>query len=230
VADKFTQMTAELYRYAVEHSDGRDELLQQLAAETEREAGEVAIMQTAPEQAALMTVLVRAIGARRALELGTFTGYGSISIARGLPDDGILVTCEVSEQWAQIARGYFERAGLEDRIELRMGPALETLRALPESEPFDFAFIDADKENYPAYYEECLRLLCPGGLLLLDNVFRGGSIIEGTGQDEDLRSLFGDEDERLRATREVNERVATDERVISAMVGIADGVTFAVKL
>src|SRR5919197_24878 len=142
-------MTAELYRYAVEHSDGRDDVMQQLAAETEHEAGEVAIMQTAPEPAALMTVLVRAIGARRALELGTFTGYGSISIARGLPDDGTLVTCEVSEQWAEIARRYFVRAGLEDRIDLRLAPALETLRGLPEAEPFDFAFIDADKESYP---------------------------------------------------------------------------------
>jgi caffeoyl-CoA O-methyltransferase len=230
VPDKFTEMTAELHRYAVEHSDGRDEVMHELAAETEREAGEVAIMQTAPEQAALMTVLVRALGARRALELGTFTGYGSISIARGLPTDGLLVTCDVSEKWTQIAARYFQRAGLADRIDLRLGPALETLRKLPESDPFDFAFIDADKENYPAYYEECLRLLRPGGLLMLDNVFRGGSVLEGAGQDEELRTLLGDEDERLRATREVNERVATDERVISAMVGIADGVTVAVKL
>src|SRR5919197_751684 len=103
-------MTAELYRYAVEHSDGRDDVMQQLAAETEHEAGEVAIMQTAPEQAALMTVLVRAIGARRALELGTFTGYGSISIARGLPEDGHLLTCDVSEGWTAIARRYIAEA------------------------------------------------------------------------------------------------------------------------
>jgi caffeoyl-CoA O-methyltransferase len=228
--DKFTQMSPELHRYAVEHSDGQDELMARLAEETEREAGDMAIMQTAPEQAALMTVVVRALGARRALELGTFTGYGSIAIARGLPDDGRLVTCDVSEQWTTIARRYFEQAGLEDRIELRLGPALETLSELPEDEAFDFAFIDADKENYPAYYEECLRLLRPGGMLMLDNVFRGGSVLEGASQDENLRSRFGDEDERLRATREVNERVVSDERVISAMVGIADGVTVAVKL
>jgi caffeoyl-CoA O-methyltransferase len=218
VPDKFTQMSAELHRYAVEHSD-QDELMKRLAEETEREAGDMAVMQTAPEQAAMMTVLARAIGARRALELGTFTGYGSIAIARGLADDGTLVTCDVSEQWTAIARRYFEEAGLADRIDLRLGPALETLRELPDDEPFDFAFIDADKESYPAYYEECLRLLRPGGLLMLDNVFRGGSVLDGAGQDE-----------RLLATREVNERVAADGRVISAMVGIADGVTIAVKV
>jgi caffeoyl-CoA O-methyltransferase len=176
----------------------------------------------------MMTVLARAIGARRALELGTFTGYGAISIARGLVEDGKLITCDVSEQWTAIARRYFEEDGLADRIELRLGPALDTLRELPEDEPFDFAFIDADKDNYPAYYEECLRLLRPGGVLMLDNVFRGGSVLEGAGTQEG--ALPGDEDERLRATREVNERAASDERVISAMIGIADGVTVAVKL
>lgn len=222
-------MTAELHRYAVEHSD-QDDLMKRLAAETEHEAGGMAVMQTAPEQAAMMTVLVRAIGARRALELGTFTGYGSIAIARGLDPDGTLVTCDVSDEWTAIARRYFEEAGLAERIDLRLGPALDTLRELPEDDPFDFAFIDADKENYPAYYEECLRLLRPGGLLMLDNVFRGGSVVDGAGADADLSSLPGEEDERLRATREVNERVASDERVISAMIGVADGVTMALKI
>src|SRR4051812_28983061 len=199
-------MTPELHRYAVEHSL-QDDLLRRLAEETEREAGGMAIMLTAPEQAALMTLLVRAIGAKRALELGTFTGYGSISIARGLPEDGTLVTCDVSEEWTAIARRYWTEAGLADRIDLRLGAATETLDRLSPDPPFDFAFIDADKETYPTYYEQCLRLLRPGGLLLLDNVFRGGSVVETEA-----------EDERLRATRDVNDRVASDQRVISSMI------------
>jgi caffeoyl-CoA O-methyltransferase len=166
-----------------------------------------------------MTLLARAIGARRALELGTFTGYGSISIARGLPADGVLVTCELSEQWAKIARRYFEEAGLADRIDLRLGPGLETLREMPGDEPFDFAFIDADKPGYPAYYEECLRLLRPGGLLMVDNVFLGGEVID-SGADRDS----------VQAMRELNERIAADQRVLCAMLGVSDGVTVALKL
>jgi caffeoyl-CoA O-methyltransferase len=219
VPEKFTQMSGELHRYAVEHSDAGDELMRRLVEETEREAGDTAVMLTAPEQATMMTLLVRAIGARRALELGTFTGYGSIAIARGLPDDGVLVTCDVSEQWTQIARRYFDQAGLRDRIDLRLGSALETLRELPESEPFDFAFIDADKDNYPAYYEECLRLLRPGGLMAIDNVFLGGEVIDAAAKRQ-----------AVLAMRELNDRVAGDDRVLAAMLGVADGVTLALKL
>jgi caffeoyl-CoA O-methyltransferase len=179
-------------------------------------------MLTAPEQATFMTLLVRAIGARRALELGTFTGYGAISIARGLPEDGLLVTCDLSEEWTAIARRYFEQAGLADRIDLRLGPALDTLRELPEDEPFDFAFIDADKGNYPAYYEECLRLLRPGGLVMIDNVFYGGEVVsDGDGGD---RGQFAAE------VRQLNDRVVADERVLSTMLSVADGITLALKL
>jgi predicted O-methyltransferase YrrM len=220
--EKFTQMTAELYRYAVDHSDGQDELMRRLEQETEREAGDMAVMLTAPEQAKMMTLLVRAIGARRALELGTFTGYGSIAIARGLPADGTLITCDVSEQWTEIARRYFDEAGLADRIDLRLGPALETLAGLPDSEPFDFTFIDADKGNYPAYYEECLRLLRPGGLVAIDNVFYGGRVVSNQGDSE--RGKFAAE------VGELNDRVAADQRVLSTMLGVADGVTLALKL
>ena len=119
-------------------------------------------MQIAPEQGAFMTLLVKAMAGRRALELGTFTGYSAICVARGLADGGQLVTCDLSDEWTEIARRYFEEAGVADRIDLRLGPALETLRGLPDDEPFDFAFIDADKTEYPDYYEECLRLLRPG--------------------------------------------------------------------
>jgi caffeoyl-CoA O-methyltransferase len=218
VLDKFPQMSAELYRYAVEHSDGRDELMRRLAEETEEKAGGSAEMLTSPEQATLMTLLVRAIGARRALELGTFTGYGSISIARGLPADGTLISCDVSDEWTGIARRYFEEAGLGDRIDLRLGPALDTLAELPEDEPFDFAFIDADKVTYPEYYEECLRLLRPGGLVMLDNMFQSGEVIDEAADRESVRAI-----------RELNDRIAADERVLSVMLGIADGVTLALK-
>ncbi|MGH2982615.1 MAG: O-methyltransferase [Solirubrobacterales bacterium] len=218
----FTEMSAQLHRYAVEHSEGQDELLERLAQESDIAAGDLAEMRTGPEQATLMTLLVRAVGARRALELGTFTGYGSISIARGLPDDGMLVTCDVSEQWTAIATRYFEQAGLADRIDLRLGPALETLRALPESEPFDFAFIDADKVGYPDYYEECVRLLRPGGLVAIDNVFYDGEVVA---ENPELGKP-----ESLSAIKQVNDRVVADERVFSVMLGIADGVTLALRL
>lgn len=217
--DKFTAMTAELHAYAVEHSSGRDELLRRLAAETEEAAGGMAIMMTAPEQASLMTILVRAVGARRALEIGTFTGYGAIAIARGLPAEGVVVTCERKEEWAAIARRYFDEAGLSERIELRLGPALETLGQLPESELFDFAFIDAEKTEYLDYYEECLRLLRPGGLVMLDNVFLGGEVVDPEADRDAVRTM-----------RELNDRIATDERVEAAMLGVSDGITIAVKL
>jgi caffeoyl-CoA O-methyltransferase len=216
--DKFTTLTPELHAYAVEHGSRQDEVLRRLAEETERELADVAIMQIAPDQGAFITLLLRLIGARRALELGTFTGYSAICIARGLSEGGRLITCDVSEEWAAIARRYWAEAGVADRIELRLGPALETLGNLPSEEPFDFAFIDADKSEYPDYYEECLRLLRPGGLAMLDNVFRGGGVLD---QDDD--------DPRNVATRQLNERIAADERVDVAMLPVADGVTLALK-
>jgi predicted O-methyltransferase YrrM len=216
--DKFTVMTPELHAYAVEQGAREDEVLRRLAEETQRELADVAIMQIAADQGALITLLVRLMGARRALELGTFTGYSAICIARGLPSDGRLVTCDLSQEWARIARRYWEQAGLADRIELRLGPALETLRGLPSEEPFDFAFVDADKSEYPDYYEECLRLLRPGGLVMVDNVFRGGAVLDPD-----------DDDPRNVATRALNQRIAGDERVEVAMLPVADGITLAMK-
>jgi caffeoyl-CoA O-methyltransferase len=165
-----------------------------------------------------MTLLVRAMGARRALELGTFTGYSAICIARGLAEEGILVTCDINGEWTEVARRYFGEAGVTDRVDLRLGPALDTLRELPADEPFDFAFVDADKAEYPDYYEECLRLLRPGGLIMLDNVLRAGHVLDGD-----------DDDPRNVATREVNDRAIEDERVDVAMLGVSDGITLALK-
>jgi len=217
VPDKFIALTPELHSYVVEHGSRQDDVLQRLAAETEQ-LGDIAIMQVAPEQGAFMTLLVRAIGARRALELGTFTGYSAICTARGLADGGTLLTCDLNGEWTEIARRYFDEAGLADRIDLRLGPALDTIRDLPAEEPFDFAFIDADKTEYPDYYEECVRLLRPGGLIMLDNVLRDGQVLDPA-----------NDDPRTLATREVNERAIADERVDVAMLGVADGITLALK-
>lgn len=216
MGEKFTEMSDELHRYAVAHSHV-DDVLERLGEET-AELGGVAVMQMAPEQAALTTLLVRAIGARRALEVGTFTGYGSIAIARGLEPGGSLLTLDVSEEWTEIARRHWHEAGLEDRIELRLGPAAETLRGLDDSEQFDFAFIDADKEGYPVYFEECVRLVRPGGLVALDNVFMGGEVID---PETDRPGVL--------AMRDVNDLIAGDDRVFAAMIGVADGVTLALK-
>jgi caffeoyl-CoA O-methyltransferase len=214
---KFTALDEDLHRYLVEHGARQDDVLARLAAETAA-LGDISVMQIAPDQGAFMTLMVRAIGAKRGLELGTFTGYSSICIARGLPADGRLLTCDVSDEWTGIARRYFGEAGVADRIELRLGPALDTLRALPPDDRFDFAFIDADKQTYPDYYEEVLERLRVGGLVMIDNVLRRGSVLDA-----------GDDSPGNRAVRELNERIASDERVDAAMVAIADGITLALK-
>jgi caffeoyl-CoA O-methyltransferase len=217
VEPKYTALDDELHRYLVEHGARQDGVLRRLTEETAALGG-VSVMQIAPDQGALITLLVRAIGARRALELGTFTGYSTICIARGLADDGRVVTCDVSEEWAEIARRYFRDAKVEDRIELRLGPALDTLRSLPAAESFDFAFIDADKQSYPAYYEEVLARLRHRGLVMIDNVLRGGAVLD---PDDDSAANL--------AVRELNDRIASDERVDVAMLGVADGITLALR-
>jgi caffeoyl-CoA O-methyltransferase len=214
---KFTSLDENMHRYLVEHGSRQDDVLRGVAARTEV-LGEISVMQIAPEQGALITLLVRAIGARRALELGTFTGYSAICIARGLPDGGRLLACELSEEWAGIARRHFAEADVADRIELRLGPALETLRGLPGDERFDFAFIDADKEGYPAYYEEVVARMGAGGLVMIDNVLRGGAVLD---PDDDSPANV--------AVRELNERIESDEGVDVAMLGVADGITLALK-
>jgi caffeoyl-CoA O-methyltransferase len=213
--DKFTALTPELHRYAVEHSSFRDPVSLELEGAAE-EMGDRALMQIAGDQAAFTTILVRTIGARRCLEVGTFLGYGAIAIARGLPADGELICCELSEEYAERARAHLQRAGLTDRVEIRVGPASETLGSISDDGSFDLAFIDADKEGYPAYYEECLRLLRPNGLILLDNVFMGNRILALP--DEPTRVMDG-----------LNDRIAADDRVEVAMLGIADGVSLVRK-
>lgn len=215
--DKFTALTPELHRYIVERGARRDQALRAVEAETEAMGG-VAAMQTAPDQAALITLLVRAIAARRAIEVGTFTGYGAIAIARGLPADGELICCELDREYAVIARRNLDHAGVGDRVEIAVGAALETLRALPAEPDFDFAYIDADKPGYPDYYDECLARLRPGGLIMLDNVLLSGRVLDPA-----------DDDESAQAIAALNEKLAADERVEIAMLGIADGITLLLK-
>jgi caffeoyl-CoA O-methyltransferase len=212
--DKFLAMTPELHRYAVEHSSFRDEVVQGIEQAGE-EMGDLALMQIAGDQAALMTVLVAATGARRALEVGTFLGYGALAIARGLPDDGRLVCCELDGDYAVRASQHLRAAGLDQKVEIRVGPALDTLREMDPAEPFDFAFIDADKTEYIDYFEATLALVRPNGLIMVDNTLRGGSVLDPG------------EDRAAQVTAELNDRLASDERVDVAMIGAADGITLA---
>jgi caffeoyl-CoA O-methyltransferase len=215
---KFLRLTPELYNYLVAHGGNHDALLAELADETARRMGGVAMMQISPEQGTLMTILACAIGARHAVELGTFTGYSAICIARALPSDGTLLCCDVSAEWTAIARRYWEKAGLSDKITLKLAPALDTLRALPANEIFDFAFIDADKSNYRSYYDEILKRLRPNGLILIDNVLWNGEVLNRRNQTADTRAI-----------RELNDFLPSDNRVDVVMLPIADGITICRK-
>lgn len=216
---KFVALDNKLYDYLLAHGHNEDPLLRELARETRQKLGRQAGMQIAPEQGTFMTLLARAIGARRAIEVGTFTGYSALCIARGLAADGSLLCCDVSEEWTAIARRYWEKAGVAGRITLKLAPALDTLRALPSEAVFDLAFIDADKTNYRHYYEEILRRTRAGGLILVDNVIWGGAVLDETDQTDDTRAI-----------RAFNDFAATDQRVELAMLPISDGLTIARKL
>jgi caffeoyl-CoA O-methyltransferase len=214
--ERFISLSPELHDYLVDHSSFRDGVAQEVE-QAARDMGELEEMQIGGDQAALITLLVRAAGTRRALEIGTFLGYGAISIARGLPEDGKLICCELNEEYAKRADEHLTHAGLAERVEIRVGPALESLRGLDDGS-FEFAFIDADKVGYPDYYEECLRLLRPNGVIMLDNTLREGTIIDPPEGDEGTAVLA-----------ELNDRIAGDDRVDVAMLGIADGVTLVRK-
>lgn len=216
--EKFLPMSAELHRYLVEHSSPRDDALLEVESSTE-ELGGSAVMQMAPEQGALFTALVAAMGARLAVEVGTFTGYGAVCIARGLAPGGRLICCELDPERAAQATRSLERAGVADRADVRVGPALDTLRALPADPEVDFAFVDADKPAYRDYYEELLPRMRPGGLIALDNVLLGGRVLDPSADDESALAM-----------RALNEELARDPRVQVAMVAVADGISFARRL
>jgi caffeoyl-CoA O-methyltransferase len=205
--------------YASEHSNPPDDLQVELQQVTRDKTGAAAGMQIGDDQAVFMEILARSIGARHALEVGTFTGYSALAVARGIGPEGHLLCCDVSEEWTSIAREYWERAGVSDRIELRIGPALDTLRSLPESTRFDIAFLDADKETYPDYYEEIIPRLRPGGLLLVDNTLQSGRVLDPAADDSSTV-----------AVRKLNDRIVADDRVRTVLLPIGDGVTLAERL
>ncbi len=217
---KYTRLTDELHGYIVDHGARQDDVLRRVQDETAA-MGRVANMQVAPDQGAFLTLLCRMIGAREALELGTFTGYSAICIARGLAPGGRLIACELSEEYAATAAANLEAAGVADRVEIRIGPAAQTLRDLPERESFDFAFVDADKPGYPEYYELVLARLRPGGIVAVDNVLADGGVVDEA--DANMRP------ESLEAIMRLNDQIVADERVDVAMLGIADGLTLARK-
>ena len=210
---KFTPLNPDLYQYLLDHGHNQDPVLAELAAETER-LGALSLMQIAPEQGTLMALLVRATGARSAIEIGTFTGYSAICIARALPPDGRLLCCDVNEEWTAVARRYWQKAGVAYRITLRLGPAIDTIRALPADTTFDFAFIDADKVSYRAYYEALLPRLRPNGLILFDNVLWMGQVADPNDTSAETRTM-----------RELNDFIAQDRRVQAVMISVSDGLT-----
>jgi caffeoyl-CoA O-methyltransferase len=212
-APKSFLLTPELHAYLLAHSSPVDAVQQSLIDRT-AELGAVAGMQIAPEQGAFMTLLTRLVGARSAVEVGTFTGYSAIAIARGLPDDGHLLCCDVSEEWTAVARAAWDEAGVASKIELVLAPAIETLRALPAEETIDIAFIDADKPSYGGYYDEILARLRPNGLILVDNVLWSGNVVGTSANDDNTVAL-----------RAFNDMVAADARVESVLLPISDGVT-----
>jgi caffeoyl-CoA O-methyltransferase len=206
-----------VYEYVLAHSTPLDDVQQRLVAST-AELGAVAGMQTGPDQVVLLTLLTRAIGARNAIEVGTFTGASALAIAKGLPADGHLICCDVSEEWTTMARAAWLEADVAGRIDLRIGPALETLQALPPEPAVDLAYIDANKEGYIAYFDEIVPRLRPRGLLLADNTLWSGRVADSEAGDDNTKAI-----------RAFNDHVAADPRVDDVIVSIGDGLTVCVK-
>ncbi len=220
MTNRTVELTESLYDYMLSVSVREPEVLTELRAETAKlaESG----MQIGPEQGQFMSLLVKLIGAKRTLEVGTFTGYSALTVALALPEDGQIIACDVSDEWTSIGRRYWQRAGIAHKIDLRIGPGNETLTKLvadhKQHNSFDFAFIDADKSNYGAYFEHCIKLVRPGGLIAVDNVLWGGAVVDAIDQKEDTVAI-----------RELNAKLHKDERVDVSLVPIGDGLTLARK-
>lgn len=211
---KTLPMTDDLHAYVVAHGTPPDEVMQDLIDETHRSLPANAQMQVAPEQAAFLTLLAKLVGARHVVEVGTFTGLSSLAMARGLAEGGKVVCFDISDEYTSVARRYWERAGVSDRIELRIGPAADGLRELPTEPHIDLSFIDADKTGYPGYWEELVPRTRPGGLIVVDNVLRDGRVL-------------APQDDSDKAIVHFNDIAARDERVEVVMLPIADGLTLA---
>ncbi len=219
MSNKTLPMTERLYGYLLSVSLREPEVLRRLREETARDPH--AHMQIAPEQGQFMALLAELLGVRRALEIGVYTGYSALWVARVLPADGQLVACDVDADWTATARRYWEEAGVAHKIDLRLAPAGETLDGLladGEAGTFDFIFIDADKENYARYYEQSLRLLRPGGLMAIDNVLWDGRVAEPETDDAETEAI-----------RALNRKLLGDERISLSLVPVADGLTLALK-
>jgi caffeoyl-CoA O-methyltransferase len=208
-------VTSELHDYMLDHGMPLDAVARDLVEET-RALGGVSRMLTTADQAALLTILTRLVSARRAIEIGTFTGFSALAIARGLPADGSLICLDVSEEWTSIARRYWERAGVADRIELRIGDAHASAAELPMEPLVDLAFVDADKPGYIDYFEQLVPRIRSNGLLLFDNTLAGGRVV-------------GEQEDDPVDRKEFNAHVARDERVDVVILGIGDGLTLARK-
>jgi caffeoyl-CoA O-methyltransferase len=206
-----------LHRYVIDHTGAPDEVVARLTARTEA-LGDVAGMQIGPDQAALLTMLTRFAGVTNAVEVGTFTGTSALCVARGLAPGGHLLCCDVSEKWTAIAREAWAAAGVDDRIQLRIAPAVETLRSLPPDPVIDLAFVDADKPGYVDYYEELVPRLRPGGWIVADNTLWGGTVVDPSATDRDTEAL-----------RAYNDRAAADDRVDTVLLALADGLTVSQK-
>lgn len=220
MSNRTIALTDALHAYLLDATLREPDLFRQLRQETAKL--EYSGMQIAPEQGQFMGLLVELLGVRRALEIGTFTGYSALCVARALPADGRLVCCDVSEEWTTIARRYWAEAGLAERIELRLGPGLETLDQMladKQDGTFDFAFIDADKQGYPDYYERVLRLLRPGGLMAFDNALNGGRVLD----------IDNPANPNAAVMDKLNRRLRDDERVTISLVPIGDGLLLARK-
>lgn len=209
-----------LYQYLIANSVREPDILTRLREETLQHP--LVNMQVSPEQGQLMGLLVQLIGAKKCLEVGVFTGYSALVVALNLPDDGRLIACDVSDEFTLIARRYWQEAGVDRKISLHIAPALETLDRLlanGESDTFDFAFIDADKNNYAAYYDRCFQLVRQGGLILVDNVLWYGRVADAA----------MDEDPRTQAIKKINQQIYHDDRVQISLIPIGDGLTIARK-
>ncbi len=220
MSSEITKLTDSLYEYLKDVSLREPEILQRLRYETD--GLPMGRMQITPDEGQFLALLVRLLGARNTLEIGVFTGYSCLAVARALPEDGRIVACDMSEEWTAIARRYWEEAGVAHKIDLRMGPALKTLESLLKegrAGSFDFAFIDADKENYESYFEHCYTLLRTGGLIAVDNIFWKGTVIDADCQEESTKAI-----------RRFNEKIHYDERVDLSTIPVGDGVTLALKL
>jgi caffeoyl-CoA O-methyltransferase len=212
------QISLHLNAYLTAHSSPPDAVLRELANETADRYPNETGLQIAPEQGTFMTLLTQLAGASSAIEIGTFTGYSSICIARGLKASGRLLCCDISEEWTAVARKYWEKAGLTDLIELRLGPAIATLCSLPDEELFDLAFIDADKGGYLGYWREVVPRVQAGGLIMVDNTFSHGRVLDA-----------GNDNPSVIAVRTMNDHAAADDRVELIMLPIGDGLTVARK-